>query len=167
MPGQFQRAEVGFGWIYLDAPSASTCKSPTLPLPDLPPASLASVQKTSIFILHSAVPDDIPPDLASQGRDQSHIRAQVSDHCNLPPRSAQRLEFGSHIAHVGDHNGRPPAPVFLAIAQTGEQQHPLENIGRSNPTDQRHQQDRRTMFTPPQTQGVFSCSQQTSGSGQL
>jgi hypothetical protein len=44
---------------------------------------------------------------------------------------------------------------LFAVMQAGDQQAPFGNIGRSDPTDQRQQQNGALMRTPPQPEGVL------------
>ena len=92
----------------------------------------------------------------------SHIRrrqlcvgVQSGDHRHIKIFSAFGLESSTHVAHVCHHNFWPPAPTSPAINQTRNQQRTLENIGRCDPTHQRHQPHRRSMLPPPQPQCMF------------
>src|ERR1700683_3517361 len=89
------------------------------------------------------------------GRNQPHVRTQSGQHGNIPTSSTKRFEFGGHIAHIRHDDFGPPLPSALTVMQAGRQQSALEKVGRRDPTHQGHQQNRRLMLAPPQSQCVF------------
>ena len=92
---------------------------------------------------------------AHKGRDQFHVRAQVRHDGHAPAFPTHPFALGRQIAHVGDHLPGPPRPAPVAVMETGHEQPAFGNIGRRDPTDQRHQQYRWRIFPPPQTKAVL------------
>ena len=95
------------------------------------------------------------PPLAHKGRDQFHVRTQMRHDGHAPAFPAPAFAFGRQVAHVGHDLARPPRPALVAIMETGHEQPTLGNIGRRNPTDQGHEQDRRRILAPPQAEAVL------------
>lgn len=93
--------------------------------------------------------------LAHEGRGQLHVRAQMGDDGHMPALPTSAFALRRQIAHVRDYVTRPPRPALITILETGHQQAAFGNIGWRDPTDQRHQQDRRRVLTPPQAEAVL------------
>jgi len=79
----------------------------------------------------------------------------MRDHRDAPLLPASAFAFGRQIAHVRDDLTRPPRPALVTVMQAGHQQPALGNIGGCHPTDQRHEQDRVLVRTPPQAEAVL------------
>jgi len=93
--------------------------------------------------------------LAHERGHQFHVRAQMRHDGHAPTLPTDPFVFGCQIAHVRHDVSWPPRPTLIAVVETGHEQATLRNIGWSDPTDQRHQQDRLRIFTPPQAEAVL------------
>jgi len=88
-------------------------------------------------------------------RDEFHVGAQFGDDRTLPAFARGLFAGAGQIAHVRDHNPRPPAQTSPTPMQTRQQQAAFGHIGGRDPTDQRHERHRRMDRRQPQPQGVL------------